>query len=156
MRDQGIHAGKPEAVILALGRGKYIPDLRLLFACRIGKGHIEMCTLDADVNADKAVRFGQMLAGLHGIVQQIADDDAQIDIAYGKRCGNTRGGIHPDALGVHQRNFAVQNGIDHGVSRFEDGIDPNQIFVDLIQICPWSTMRGPIVWDTYTTLEMVS
>ena len=59
----------------------------------------------------------------HRIVEKISDDNAEIHIGHGKGGRDLRLCLHLNLFAFHQRYFAVQYSIRHGIAGLQDGIN---------------------------------
>ena len=74
---------------------------------QVGKGDVQLAALHVHVNANHPLPFGQLLAGLDGVVKEVAQNHAQIQVRDGQLHRDVGVRPHGDALGLGQGNLAV-------------------------------------------------
>ena len=78
------------------------------FSCgEVGEGDVELGVFHVHVHSDKPFFFGQLQAGVYGIVEQVAEDNAQIQVRDGKLHRDEGSGADRDAFGLCKGYFAV-------------------------------------------------
>ena len=117
-------------------RGAEAPSglFQLLSGGEVCEGDIKLRALHVHVHADEPVLFRQGHARFNGIIEEIAENAAEIELRHFELYGNVRVGLHRDAARFGEGYLAVQNGVRHGVAGFDDGVHGVQIGVQLVEI----------------------
>ena len=119
----------------AFGGGKPFADLRLLsLRCEIGERDVQLCVFHFHVHPDLPPVLRQSHACLDGIVKQIPDDNAQINLRQPQLYRNIGVGDHVNMLCPCNGNLAVQYCVGHAVAGFDDSIYSSQVLFQRIQI----------------------
>ena len=85
----GINAHKAHTVIALFGAGKASGNLfQLTCSGEVGKGNIQLGILHVHIHTDQPFIRGQRQTGLDGIVKEIADDAAKIQLRQAELYGN--------------------------------------------------------------------
>ena len=122
---------------LPLGGAESLSHLgKLTRGSKVGEGDVELGALHVHIHPDEPLLGGQGQAGLHGVVKEVAQDDAQVQLGHGEFHRDVGVHMHWDVPGLGQRNLTVQNGIGHGVARLHHRIYGVQVRVQQIQIGP--------------------
>ena len=108
--------------------------LQLARGGEVGKGEVELAALHGDVHPDEAPLRRQGQAGLDGVIEQVPQNDAQVQLRDMQLHGNAGIRLHRDVLGPGQGNFAVQNGVGHGVAGLDHRVHGVQVSLQLIQV----------------------
>ena len=83
-----VDAQEPEAVAAPLGGGKAAAGLcQLPAGGEVGKGDVQLAALHVHVQADQPLAFGQLDAGLDGVVEEVAQDDTLDRVLDGQLYG---------------------------------------------------------------------
>ena len=97
-------------------RGNIIPLVKIQFLPGgILNGHVKLRSVHYHVNTQKPLFLRNLLTGLQGIVQQIAQQHAQVHILHGQSIRQYRLAVHPDPLLPGNGQFAVQYGVRHKI-----------------------------------------
>ena len=131
--DDGLGAVKAEAVGTGFSRFEQGAHLRLLFPGAVEQIEIEHVALHPQGEADKSVSRC-LLAGFDGIIQQIADDDAQLQIGEGQRRRQIRLHRDGDARRPCRGDFCGENGVRRHISGFQQGIHTLQVLIQLLDV----------------------
>ena len=84
-----------------------------------------------DIDADHALFLGKREGGFDGIVEQVAQNRAQVDLGNRQREGHMRVDGDGDALRAGQRNLAAQNRVRHAIPGFDGRGEPGEVAVQL-------------------------
>ena len=135
--DDVVDAHQPEAVARPLGGGKPPADLFLFGGGRkVGKADVELGAFHVHIHPDEAPVLRQSQACLDGVVEQIAQDDAEVQFGHPQFDRDVGVRLHRDVPGLGQRDLAVEDGVRHGVAGLDDGIHRVQVGVQLVQVVP--------------------
>ena len=122
---------------LPLGGAKALAHLgKLARGGEVGEGDVELGALHVHIHPDEPLLGGQSQAGLHGVVKEVAQDDAQVQLGHGELHRDVGVHMHRDVPGLGQRNLTVQNGVCHGIARLHHCVHGVQVRVQQIQIGP--------------------
>lgn len=131
----GVDAHQPEAVALPLCGGEQPAHLfQLLPGGEIGEGDVELGVLDVHVHPDEPPLLGQVEAGLDGVVKEVAQNAAQVDLRRLQPHRDTGVRHHLDALGPGQGDLGVEDGVGHGVAGLDDRVHGGQVLVQQVQV----------------------
>ena len=119
----------------SLGGGKPPPEL-VLFAGggKVGKADVELGAFHVHVDADQALILRQGKACLDGIVKEIAQNDAEVQLRHAQFDRDVGVRLHRDLPRLCQGDLAVQDGVRHGIAGLDDGVHRVQVGVQLVQI----------------------
>lgn len=121
---------QPQAVARSLGAAEKFSHLGQFFpGSEVGHGNIELGVLHVHIDADTPLLRGQKHAGLNGVIKEIAQDAAQVQLGEAEPQGDVRVRRDRNALGPGQGNLGVQDGVGHGVACFEHRVHGVQIRV---------------------------
>ncbi len=103
-------------------------------AVKFSEGNIKLRALHVHVHADEPVLFRQSHARFNGIIEEIAENAAEIELHILSFTG-----MCASACTVMPRDLArdillFKNGVRHGVAGFDDGVHGVQIGVQLVEI----------------------
>ena len=120
---------------LALGAAEQ-PALLLHFlpGGKIREGDVELGVFHIHIDPDQALVLRQPHTGLDGIVKEIAEDAAEVDLRGAQPDGNVRIGHDPYPLRLRQRNFGIEDGIGHGVACLDDRVHGLQVGVQQVKV----------------------
>ena len=72
--------------------------------------------LHIHVHPDHPLFLRQGHACLHGVIEQVADDAAQVQLRHFQLHRDVSVHLRRDVPGTRKGNFAVENGVGHGVA----------------------------------------
>ena len=131
----GVDADKTEAMPLALGAAEQ-PSLLLHFlpGGKIGEGDVELGIFHIHIDPDEALVLRQLHAGLNGVVEEIAEDAAEIDLRGLQPDGDVGIGRDLDALRLCKGDLGVEDGVGHGIAGLDDRVHGLQIGVQQVEV----------------------
>ena len=95
-----------------------------------GQRDVRLRALHVHIHANHAIGFRQPVVGLDRVVEQVAEDAAQIEFRNAQLDRNMGVHAHVDAMRLCKRHLAAQNrvghriaGLDRGIQRLELGIE---------------------------------
>ena len=130
--DDLVDVDQPETVPLVGFGGAEAPTDLALLAARgsVGERDVQLRALHAHIHANHAIGFRQPVVGLDRVVEQVAEDAAQIEFRNAQLDRNMGVHAHVDAMRLCKRHLAAQNrvghriaGLDRGIQRLELGIE---------------------------------
>ena len=97
--DNTVYTNKTKPVTVAFGGFEFAVDfIHFLACCEVGKGNIQLCPFDVHIHADEPPLFGQVKRCFDGVVEQIADDTAKVQLRKMQKCRDLRIRFHGDLL----------------------------------------------------------
>jgi len=99
--NDGIDPHQAKAVAIALGGLEHLSYLlQLLGSGEVCERNVQLRTLHIHVHTDHALVLRQFLAGFDGIVKEIADDAAQVQLGHFQLYGDMGITLDGDTLGL--------------------------------------------------------
>ena len=102
----------------------------------VGDGDIELLLQNADVEPEETALLRHLLAGLHGVVDEVAQDHAEVDVGHGEVLRDSGLEAQRDALFQHQGELSVQDGVHADVAGLHQGADGVQVLLQAVQVLP--------------------
>ena len=122
---------------LALGGGEPPGKFCLLLAGReVGERDVELGAFHIQIHPDEALGFGQGGAGIHGVVEQVAEDAAEVQLAHLQPDRDVGIDLHRNVPALREGDLAVEDGIRHGVARLDRKVHGVQVGVQLVKVGP--------------------
>lgn len=107
-----------------------LPTFSIFFrGGEVGKGDVQLGALHIHVYPDQAPIFRQGQAGLDGVVKEVAENAAQVQLRHLQFHRDVGVHLDGDALGLGQGGLAVQDRVGHGVAGLHHGVHGVQIRV---------------------------
>ena len=120
---------------LALGAAEQ-PSLLLHFlpGGKIGEGDVELGVFHIHIDPDEALILRQLHAGLNGVVEEIAEDAAEVNFRGLQPDGDVGIRRYLDALRLCKGDFGVQDGVGHGIAGLDDRVHGLQVGVQQVEV----------------------